>query len=364
MHLFFLGLMLGSLSGQLKAYEVIHLLRPGSNFTSLASAGACQTFVLDPGSYRCNPANYSLLPRGKFRLSLLGKTEGRSIDATRKFFFEKFDLEALEDILGDKNYLSFAGQGEILFETPFFALSYSPLYLLVDLLIFNPAIPRVNAILLERRYLSFTTSISTHELFPDQFDFNLSVGANLRYVWDEYFRGTFLLSDFTQRSIDEIVSNNKDRFIEMDLALSFQSDYFWIPDLALQVRNLGSPYVVAQEQLDDLFSIQNQALLEPYWEYSIGKSFESSFGGLGVEVKFPSKSFFSSFTEDVTLGGRYHYSLFSLYASTSFYIQTLGLQFISKSSRVGLLYSYEREVKDFNLDKDNTIYLNVGIDLL
>jgi hypothetical protein len=86
------------LLNDLYAVEVTHILSPGGNFLTAATARSCSTFSVDRDSLSCNPALYALSKTSGLQLSIVGKAEGSSIDTGKKLIFEPITEVLIKDL--------------------------------------------------------------------------------------------------------------------------------------------------------------------------------------------------------------------------------------------------------------------------
>lgn len=347
----------------LYAYETTHLLKPAATFEQLASGSACLTYFDSENSVICNPAIFAFNRPEKLEVSLLGKTGGAGIDLSKDIIFKDITEDTLRKLFEENNFISWTGNGEFSFKNSYFTLSYAPYFILIDALVFNPALPRVSLILMERQYLALSTGIDLTKLLKSEDVAKISIGTRVHYNSDRYFRGSFTLLDLAVNRVDEVITFEKHKGVQSDLGVAFDFESDYIPSLSIAAKNLFSKYEVKQSELEDFFLLQTQTQFETYTQLGLGKQIYTKIGRFDIGLLVNFSELFQRYIDTTTLSLKYSFSLFSIYASTSEYAQTLGLNFKGPSSEIGILYSYERELKNFNLDRDNAIYLNMALNL-
>lgn len=330
----------------------------------MATAGACLTSYFDFEATSCNPAIFAFHEEKSLDLNLIGKTAGSGIETLKKFVFQDIEKSFLSELFEENSFISWSGNSEISFTTPSFKLSYTPYYVLIDSLVFNPALPQVSLIILDRHSLSLTSGFELSEKLGIDKYARIGIGAGLSYHWDNYFRGSFNILDLALNDVEDVISFEKRDHFTASPSFIVIPNASWIPTFAITVQNLFSKYDVRESDLESPFTIETRNQFETVTRLGLGHEFYTKFGLFSGALQLPFEGFFGGFINSPSLSFTYDLDLFSLYVGIQEYSQTTGLYFRSPNTTIGILYSYERELKGFNVNRDDAIYLSISLGML
>ncbi|MBF0300903.1 MAG: hypothetical protein HQK51_19500 [Oligoflexia bacterium] len=383
----FLMLLIQLVATNLWAYETTHIIKPNANFETMATNNGCLTFLDSKLAVNSNPAIFPYVIREEFLFVALGKISGQAVTATKKLLFDDIDANFLKDLFSNKSFLSWTADTSFNFFTPYFVLSYSPYFLYSDILIYNPALPKIAIQLMERKTLRLTSGIDLTKYLGQKYDlsnkfffreFNLSIGTTLSFFSEKYMNKYFSLIELLLNDTKDIIKFEKYSGVMADIGMTLENKKrYWSPVFSFVYKNIGSKY---EDQVNRNNTISYQPPLSSYTaqkdlnQLHTSNEFDNmSIIGLGYNFKTPVgalnfglttsflKFFHHHINDSESLAAKYSLGLFSAYTSYSRYAQTAGLLFSSKNLSIGILYSSEKEIKNYNISRDNAIYLNLDL---
>ncbi len=327
--------------------------------SSLGSA--CSTTEGAEFSIKCNPALFPYTDEEGIVLSVIGKSDGDSIDNGQDLIFDPISEQLIRKLFQDKNYTSFTFNGDIEFKNSLFNLTYSPYYLLADLYLFNPAFPEISIHLVSRETIRLTSGM---EVFNFSNSFDLSFGSSIFYYEHSYENTVFSLFDLSIKKPEELISFSTVYGVAADIGFFLNNDSKFIPKLSLQVKNINSDLRINESHAKSAFRQSSLFLFETYSQLGFGKSFKTKWGrfDLGIETYF-TDIFKEVAPKQTQVGVSYQLGLFSVFSSLSKYYQNLGLRFSSKHFNVGVTYSREKDLGSFQNQHDDSVYTGVEISL-
>lgn len=348
---------------ELHAIEVTHVVNPGGNFLTTATARSCSTYSVDRDSLSCNPALYALSDTKGLQLSIVGKAEGRSIDTGKKLIFEPISEALIKDLFTKGSYNSFSFNTNISFFTPYFKLSYSPYFALADIMIFNPAFPEVSLALTNRSTLSLTSGFSLNPLFGTS-----SVDSNFGYVVSFYNQTVsqtrFSLFDLSTTKPEELIKFTDKKGVTADIGTMFEFKTLYSLKLSAQVKNIGTNYKLNKDRANSAFYLEHKYIFETYSQAGIGKNFQTRWGGLNFNIEGFFEDYFQSFDVSRTVASfRYDLGLFSILSAFSKNYKTFGMHFLSQNFDVGVTYITEKNIGKSQQNTDKAVYLGIDFNL-
>ncbi|MDA8791700.1 hypothetical protein N9N67_00570 [Bacteriovoracaceae bacterium] len=339
-------------------YETIHLIKPNSSFESLSLNSACTVNYIGQTSYQCNPAlQHKYKEKGVLNFLALGKAEGDAIDNTQNIFFEKIEENKLREILEQENFNSFSSYTEISLINKYFALNYSPNYIMSNLLVFNPAILKANV-----NYSNFSTLslTSSKEVFTNP-NFSFTLGASVRYISGNRLIQSFDSLDFNDNdSAQKLFEQESFNNLQSDIGLLGEFSSPFIPNWSIVAKNFGSNYQQKSDLINDDESLESLYHYSSYLKLGFGKSYNINYGDIGVEVSspLPHKDHMDFIFEDyIVYSVFYNIEYLTLMASYNDYIQTMAINFGNEFSKIGLVFSNEREIIGFNIEDQQSTYI-------
>lgn len=349
-------------------YETNHIVKPNANFETTASNGACLTYSDSKLAINCNPAIFPMHKTEAFNALLIGKAEGPSVSTARTLIFEDVTKEFLENLFKRNNFTSWSMDSNLTFYTPYFVLAYSPYYILTDILIFNPAFPQISLLLVQRNTLRITSGEKVNSLFKLKTnDITLSVGSTLSLYNEKYLNKSFGLLDLAVNGTKDILRFEKRKGIELDLGLLLKNETKYLPNIGLVFKNLGinNNWNSGDSNTTSNLNASSKLIVKDQFETTthlgLGYNWITKMGLIDLGLNLPFKNIFSGYlSETASMSFKYSMGFFSFYASASKYADTLGLLFASSSSSIGILYSYEKEIRNYNINRDDAIYLSLS----
>lgn len=342
------------------AYEVQHFIKPGGNFETMASQNTCTNFKDSPEAISCNPALFPTVKTKQIGAFAIGKSDGDSVENTKTILFSNIDRTFLENLFERDNFNSFSFNSGLDFYNPYFYLSYNPYFLLADFLVFNPAFPEISLILIKRSDIRISYGMEFGEKISD--DINFSIGATLDYYNEDFLNTNFTLASLAINNAGDLVALDNKEGITADLGFYFSHKNYWfIPEFSLVFKNINSPRKVDSNDVLSERLLESTELIDPYSLIGIGKSVKTDFGYFEANLKFSHLNYFEIYNESPAIGLKHSYGIISSYFTASEYFQTIGLKFKSDSSSVGILYAYEKEIRNFNVPREHSIYINLEV---
>lgn len=347
--------------GITEAKEVTHQVRPNSNFESTALNNSCSTMFSSPFSYKCNPALFPYASGNNIQFSMVGKSEGDSIENGKKLIFEPITEEEIRELFKKKSYNSFTFNSDISFKTKWFELSYSPYYLLADLAIYNPTFPEIAIHVVNQETLRATSGLEVFKQ-DSQYISSISLGASLFYYKHLYENTVFSLYDLATQRPNQLVNFKSKYGVASDLGLFIKNDNVFTPNIALKTKNLFSKIKYNRQNANSALQLESFMAFENYSTFALGKSYKTFFGGIDLNLELPFLGPFKEVTsEQTTLGFRYNIKLFSLLTNYSNYYRGVGMLFESENFNIGISYSKEKDLA-YKQDKfENSVYAGVEI---
>lgn len=357
-HVLFILLNLLLKSHVSSAFETNHRLKPNSNYDSSTLNNSCSTMKGYEFSYRCNSALFPLSEQEGIFVTIVGKSDGDSIENGRKLIFDPIDEALIRKLFTEKNYSSFTFNGDISFTNSLFAISYTPYYLLADLYLFNPAFPEISLNLASYESLRFT---SGHKL---NFDSSIvSFGYSVFYYEYTYENTVFSLFDLSFQKPEELIRFKTKYGVAADLGVYIES-FSFLPRISFQLKNLNSK--VKENETHTISAIHHSPLMlfETYSQVGIGKTFNTLYGGIDINLELPLLGYFEEiYAKGASIGLKYDLRLFSFLLGVSQYYQSLGLKFNSNHFNVGISYSREADLGKIQQSHENAIYTGIDISL-
>lgn len=313
---------------------------------------------------KCNPALFPYSNGQGISLSVVGKSDGESIDIGRELIFDPITEPLIRKLFEEKNYNSFTFNGNISFKTSLFELTYIPYYLMADLFIFNPAFPEISIHLVSREVLQLTSGIELKKFSLDGNEFELSVGANLFYYEHSYENTVFTLFDLGFRRPEELISFKSHYGVSGDLGWLLSNKNLYIPDFSLQLKNIESEVERSESRARSAYEQESKYLFETYSSVGLGKKFETYFGGIGLNLEQQFVGYFEEFTiKDLMLGAHYDLKLFSIFLGVSKQYKNIGMQFKSSTFNVGVSYVGESDTNRASAKSESSVYTGIDINL-
>ena len=347
------------------SFDITHQLKPNGTFETTALSNSCSTMQDTSFSSLCNSALMPLSEQQAVSISVVGKSDGDSIDNGRDLIFDPISEELIRKLFEEKNFNSFTFNSNIIFKTSLFEINYTPYYLIADLYLFNPVFPEISLHAVNRETLRLTrgwTLIGDKEKF--QTDWFLSMGTSAYYYKHSTANNVFSLFDLSFNPPESLISFDNEYGAAGDLAFFLMTPYKFWPKFSLQFKNLGSKITRNKGANESAAQQSPYLLFEPYMAFGLGQEFSTFLGRLDFNLEmFHSYSDDSLFIENLTLGSRYTINLFSIYLGLSSYYQNFALRFDSETFKVGIGYAREEDMRRFQPTVENSVYTGVEISL-
>jgi hypothetical protein len=335
------------------------MVKPFGNFDTTAMGNACSTLKDSREAISCNSALFPFNNSKLVSAYIVSSTDGSSVENTQKLVFKKVEQEFLRELFNEDNYLNFSMNSNIEFFTPYFALSYSPYYVLADILVSNPAFPEISVNLLRRSSLKLTSGVNLSEKLGISW-ININAGGSLIHYRDKYSNSTFSLISLSSYDMDELIPFETKSPTVADVGTFFEVPTLkYLPQFSLQVKNLGSNHKIDKVKKESKRDIQTSYLLENYSTVGLGYNFSLSYGQFFTGVDLPFYGVFEKPNDYYSMGFKYSLNLFSAYASVAKYFETFGLKFATSNTAIGILYSHEKPIKGYNMRAANSVYLSL-----
>lgn len=340
------------------AYEVGHITKPQSNFETSSLNGACSTLSTSSEAFACNPALFIFNKNTEISIYAIGKAKGRSIDNTKNLIFDRIEESTVRALFNENNFNSFTGNSKFDFYNQYFILSYSPYYLLADILVTNPAFPEVSLALMNRNTISATSAIDAAKFTPFKNKARIGLGATLGYVQEEYLNTTFTLADLIIYNPRDLVKMKTQKYPNLDIGSYFELlNMPYVPQLSFQAKNIMTKHHRSKDT-NSMSGLNIKNSFEPMTSLGMGYNYTLPIGALYSGIELPFGGFFNElYTHYASIGLKYNLGLFSFYGSHAEYVDTLSLLVKSTNTSIGILYSFEKEIRNFNVKRDNTVYL-------
>lgn len=345
---------------QLFALEATHQIRPYSSFEISALNGSCSTMAGTNFSSKCNSALFPYTEINRMELSIVGKSDGDSIDNGYDLVFKPISEDLIKHLFQNKNFNSFTFNSDLVFRTKWFELSYSPYFLLADIYIFNPVFPEISLNVANQETLRLTTGFEVAK-WQNIGGGRLSLGSSIFYYDHEYENTVFSLFELSSKKPDELISFKSFNGIASDLGVFIENDGL-IPNIALQTKNLFTKIKHNKSNAESSIRMQSLYLFENYSSLGLGKNFKSSFGGFDLNLELPFEALFKAADYNRTMfGARYNLNLFAILLSFNQYYQNIGLKFESQNFNIGLTFSKEKDLGSQQKTSENSVYTGLEI---
>lgn len=334
------------------------IIKPRYGINQVATQGVCGIFFGRRDSVLCNPANLSMNSEEGLVFSLVTKTDGDSVEAGQDVLFSPIDKEFLEELFELNSFNSWEAGSMLEFQTPFFYLSYEPVYAQAAFFIFNPASPEISLTTSKQRRINLTLSEDLK-----YGDHNFHFGLNTFYYERDYFSGSFSLFELSGASVDELIDLKASSAINADLGVIYRNDGVrWIPSFSFVYKNIGSKHEVDSARLDDEKALEPILLYETYLKAEFGYDFNMDYGSLAAAIgMYTDKGIGTYYSDYTTLSLGYSLWNFELLGSYSLYTQTAGIKFSSDSNSVGIVYGRTKALGDFLDDHEDFAIVNLEI---
>jgi hypothetical protein len=345
------------------AYEVSHVQKPFSNFETTALNNACSNLKFSRYAVHCNPALFPFLKmKRNFLMSIHGKSDNSGIQNAKKYLFDDISQSDLEKLFNQDNFNSFTFNSSLSFYTEFFVLSYSPYYIVADVLVNNPSFPIISLLLVDRSTLSLSYGIPIVG-DPDSDDFFISLGAQVSYYSEKYLNSVFSAADLTGNSFKDKLNFQKEKRAVGNIGGFVEwKEMSFLPSISFNIRNLGETREVDESRINSVSRIELSQMLEGVSEIGLGYNFYTFLGGLYFGSTLPFSGVFNeSQFEFASVGIRHSLGMFSTYLSIGQYFDSLAFKLSSKSTSVALVFAREQEIFEFNKTKEKAVYFNMEI---
>ena len=360
----FISLFVSKFILTLYAFEVTHQIRPNSIFEASTLGNSCSTNKMSGLASKCNPALFPYTKKQGVSISVVGKSDGDSIDNGRELIFDPITEPLIRKLFEQKNFNSFTFNSELIFKTKLFEISYSPYYLLADLYIFNPAFPEISIHLVNHERLQLTNGMFLPKFNLLKHEFKSSIGFNFYYYEHTYENTVFSLFDLSFQRPEELIHFKTKYGVANDLGFFVENDSIFIPDLSIQLKNMFSKINYQKDIAKSSTRQTSLFLFEPYSLIGLGKEYSSKYGSFHLNFELPFENAFQRFRHDHIMSSlNYNLKLLSLFLSGNKNYQNIGMRFNSNFFNVGLSYSQEKDMGEFNPSKERTVYTGIEISL-
>ena len=344
--------------------QTTHTIRPHTSFEGSSLSNSCSTMHSQSFSTRCNMALFPFQKNEGISLSIVGKSDGDSIDNGRDLIFDPITEDLLRKLFEETNYNSFTFNSEVSFKNSLFEVTYIPYYLMADLYLFNPVFPEISMNLVNREELRLSSGFL---LFGDgdlDKSLNLSMGSSLFYYSHTSTNTLFSLFDLSNTDAEELIKFNSKYGVSGDLSffLSIPSDI--IPNFSIQYKNIASRINRNEKLTNSSTRLETSYLFDDYLLLGLGKSYKTLYGRFSYNLEIPTENYLSDTKfEHLNLGLNYTLKLLSLFMGLGQNYQTFGISFNSDQFKVGISYSKEKDLGDFQESYDDSAYIGMAINL-
>jgi hypothetical protein len=297
-------------------------------------------------------------------ISAVGKSDGDSIDNGRDLIFDPITEELIRRLFEETNFNSFTFNSDVSLKNEFFEVSYSPYYLLADLYLFNPAFPEISLHLVNRESLNISSGLFVIGNESEKDELKLSLGGRVTYYKHESANAIFSLFDLSFNKPEELIRFENTYGVSADFSAYLDNPTQFIPNLSFQLKNIGSEVKDRGELLNSATRLAPRFLFETYATFGLGKEFQTQFGSFAFNIEAFVEGYLQSLdTADTTLGAYYTLKLFSLFLGVGKYYQNVGLSFDSENFNVGIAYTREKDIKQFQQSFEKSAYIGLTISL-
>lgn len=339
--------------------DVVHPIRPSRDYSTSTLNGSCLATKSENFIIPCSYANFDKNQKAGVSFSLVGKTDGDAIDTGLDLIFEHISEELIRKLFEQRNYNSFTFNGSLIFKTSLFDITYTPYYLLADLLIFNPAFPEISIHLVAREELRISRG---KNLYNDK-DISIDAGVSLFYYEHTFENTTFSLFEIAENNAKDLISFKNIYGTSGDLDLKFSWKNERIPNFSFQIKNIGSKLNSHRRHIASSINQSTLFLFETYSNFGLGKSISTKYGRFDFNYTIPFTSIYKNYHLDqssFSIG--YGLNLFSFNTSISKFFQIIGVKFDSEFFNIGINYSRERDLGKIQNTPDESVY--TGIDII
>lgn len=342
------------------AFVATHQVRPNSSFESAALANSCSTMVnLDSASH-CNPALFATTDSKGIEASVLGKSDGESIENGRDLILKPISEDLIRRLFQKRNFNSFTLSTDLAFRAGLFELSYSPYYLMADVFIYNPAFPEISLNLVNREVLRLTTG----GILQQDEEKTLSWGISPYFYKHSYMNTNFSLLELSTTKPADLLKFQSLSGASADGGFFYENKSMPISRFAAQIKNITSKVTLNQSNALSFYQQTNRFMFEPYSSAAIGKNFVTPVGGFDLNLQANFDGYFQAFQPNfTTLSATYSLRLFSLLLAYSQRHENFGLKFTSKYFDVGLFYTREVDIGSYDNNREQSVYTGIGVKL-
>lgn len=351
-------------SFHISAIQTTHLIKPHTSFASSTLSNSCSTMHSQSFSTRCNMALFPFQKKNNMSFSVVGKSDGDSIDNGKDLIFSPITENLLRKLFEKSNYNSFTFASEVSFKNSLFEITYVPYYLLADLYIFNPVFPEISMNLVNREELRISSGKILYGNGDLKNSTNLSLGGSFFYYSHTSANSLFSLFDLSNTDPKELIKFNSIYGVSSDISLFLSLPNQWIPNFALQYKNIGSKINRNKQFAQSATRLQTNFLFDDYILFGIGKSYHTMYGQFSYNLEIPTLDYFQDIDfQYLNLGLNYSLKLLSLFLSLGRNYQTLGVSFNAEKFDVGISYTKEKDLGDIQKSYDDSAYIGVSINL-
>ncbi len=315
-------------------------------------------------STSCNMALFPYSDNSGIYISTIGKSDGDSIENGRDLIFDPITEDLIKRLFQETNFNSFTFNSDVSLKNQLFEISYSPYYLLADLYLFNPAFPEISLNLINRETLSLSSGLFLLGDKENPHDFKLTLGSKVFYFRQESANTLFSLFDLSFNQPEELIQLKNTYGVAADLSFFLDIPYDLIPNISMQLKNIGSKTKDEEALVQSATRLAPRFLFETYATIGLGKTFKTQYGSFSYNIEHFIESYFEGFDiNDTTIGGYYSLRLVSLFLGIGKFYQNIGLSFDSENFNVGISYSREKDIKDFQNRFEKSAYIGLTISL-
>ncbi len=297
-------------------------------------------------------------------LSIVGKSDGDSIDNGRDLIFDPITEDLLRKLFEETNYNSFTFNSEVSFKNSLFEITYIPYYLMADLYLFNPVFPEISMNLVNREELRLSSGFLLLGDGDLENSTNLSMGSSLFYYSHTSANTLFSLFDLSNTDAEELIQFNSKYGVSGDLSLFLSLPSDIIPNFSIQYKNIASRINRNEKLTNSSTQLETSYLFDDYLLLGLGKSYKTLYGRFSYNLELPTENYLSDAKfEHLNLGLNYTLKLLSLFMGLGKNYQTLGISFNSEQFNVGISYSKEKDLGDFQENYDDSAYIGMAINL-
>lgn len=327
------------LSTDAKAALLRHTIQESDSAESIQTERVCFGLRRVPDRLFCLPFPYLLEDSGRLTIDLTVKANDRAYTIASRVMDNKVDQQLLDELFTEQNFQSASGSATLRAIYRNTSLNFTPLHATVALKIANPSLPEIHIAGMKQSVLRLTHAFVLRPKAIARYG-NIAVTPSLFYYERKFaYLDADLVSSSGQK-IENLITTEKDKKVDGDVAVSFLSRTIALPTLSLRIDNVrqSQPCVDCEQKF---FDIKSPLLTTASASMSFAIPHPIGHSMIGTVLPFfgPFRQFDQLKT---TAAYAYRLSKLGCFASFSPLLHTFGFLFDSEVYRLGVLYSSEQ----------------------